>query len=69
MTAGIVRALSLGSWEEEETLLTSASEDSSTRSQLKVLDNVRECHIQRCAGPGPVVLVHYITSTTSFLLL
>lgn len=46
----------------------SASEDSSTMSQLKVLDNVRHRHIQGCAGPGWVVLVHYIAYTTNFLL-
>lgn len=69
MTVGIVRAPSPGAWEEGEMLLMSLLEDSSPLSQLQVLDDVREHHIQGHAGPGPVVLVHYITYTNIFLLL
>lgn len=64
MTVGIVRAPSPGAWEGET--LMSLLEGSSRVSQLKVSDDVRECHIQGQAGPGPVVLVHYITYTTIF---
>lgn len=66
---GIVRALSPGAWEAGKTLLMSLSEDSSPLSQLQVLDDVRECHIQGHAGPGPIALVHYIIYITIFLLL
>lgn len=69
VTVGIVRAPSPGAWEEGETLLMSLLQDSSPLSQLQVLDDVRERHIQGRASPGPMVLVHHIIYSTIFLLL